>query len=135
LGEIIANEFVGFDARQWIVDIRSSDKAFETDSDCGVWFNSPRRGLEANISPGVWLVGNQVNPGTYRATVSAGCYWERTRGFGGTLSDVIANDFVSSAGQQLIQVRSGDDADASDVDASPEPCRSRGDGPSPGLAR
>jgi len=116
LGEIIANEFIGFNAGQWIVDILPSDKAFKTDSDCGTWFNSPRRGLQANISPGLWLVGSQVNPGVYRATVSSGCYWERTRGFTSKLGDIIANDFVSSAGQQLVEIRSGDVGFQSDAD-------------------
>ena len=84
LDEILANEFVGFNAGQWIVDILPSDKAFKTDSDCGTWFQSQRRGLQADITPGLWLVGSQVNPGVYRANVSSGCYWERTRAFAGT---------------------------------------------------
>ena len=84
------------------MDILSSDRAFKTDSGCGTWFQSSRRGLQADIAPGMWLVGSQINPGTYRANVASGCYWERMRHFQGTLSGIIANDFVSSAGQQLV---------------------------------
>ena len=87
---------------------RSSDKAFKTDSGCGTWFQTERRGLQANITPGMWVVRSQVNPGTYRATVSSGCYWERLRHFEGTLGGIIANDFVSSAGQQLVEIRASD---------------------------
>ncbi len=63
LGEIIANDFIGFNAAQWIVDIRSSDRAFKTDADCGTWYNTPRQGAQASIPPGVWLVGSQNHAG------------------------------------------------------------------------
>lgn len=34
-----------------------------------------------------------VRPGTYRTrTASAGCYWARLSGFGGTFSEIIANE-------------------------------------------
>jgi len=116
LAEVLANEFIGFNAGQWIVDILSGDKAFKTDSDCGTWFQSQRRGLQATITPGMWEVGSQINPGTYRATVSSGCYWERMRNFQGTLGGIIANDFVGSAGQQLVEIRASDAGFQSDDD-------------------
>ncbi len=107
-GEVLANEFVGFDAGQWIVDILGSDRAFKTDSDCGTWFQSQRRGLQADITPGMWLVGSQITPGTYRANAASSCYWERLRHFQGNLNGIIANDFANSAGQQLVQIRASD---------------------------
>ena len=136
LGEILANEFIGFNASQWIVDILSSDRAFKTDAECGTWFQTPRRGLEATISPGMWLVGSQVTPGTYRATAASGCYWERLRHFDGTLAGIIENEFVGAAGQQLVEVQSSDigfhsDADCgvwtrvSSLTSTPEALRSR----------
>lgn len=108
LGDIIANDFVGYNAAQIIVDIASGDLAFKTDADCGTWSGNPRRGLAANISPGAWLVGSQVSPGTYSANASSGCYWERLRGFSGELSSVIANDFVSGGGRVLVTIQGGD---------------------------
>lgn len=108
LGEILANDFVSYNAAQIIVDIASSDRAFSGDADCGTWFNTPRAGAQSSISPGMWLVGTQISAGTYRASVSSGCYWERLRNFSGTLSAVIANDFVSSGGSQLVTISSGD---------------------------
>ena len=116
LGEIIANEFIGFNAGQWIVDILSGDRAFETDSDCGTWNTSPRGGLQSEIRPGMWLVGSQIAPGRYRTQASSGCYWERMRHFQGTLSGVIDNEFVSSAGQQIVEIRSSDVGFQSDAD-------------------
>ncbi len=56
----------------------------------------------------MWVVGSQITPGTYRATAAYGCYWERMRHFQGTTGGIIANDFVSSAGQQLVQISPSD---------------------------
>jgi hypothetical protein len=114
--DIIANDFVGFNAGQIIVDILSKDLAFETDSDCGTWYNSPRRGLQANITMGTWLVGSQITPGTYRANVAYGCYWERLRDFTGEIGGIISNDFVSSAGTKMVEIRAGDVGFNSDDD-------------------
>lgn len=108
LGDIIANDFVGYNAAQIIVDIASADLAFKTDADCGTWSTNPRRGLAANITPGAWLVGSQVSPGTYSANAARGCYWERLRGFSGELSSIIANDFVSGGGRVLVTIQGGD---------------------------
>lgn len=106
---MLANEFIGFDARQWIVDIAASDAGFATDAECGTWFSTPRHGFQSSIPPGVWLVGAQVAPGTYQANAQASCYWERRRAFTGTVSgDVIANDFVSSGGQVIVTIASSD---------------------------
>ena len=107
-GEILANEFLGFNAGQWIVDILSSDRAFEMISDCGTWSTSPRGGLQADIRPGMWLVGSQIAPGRYRTNASSGCYWERMKHFQGTINGIIDNEFVSSGGQQLVEIRASD---------------------------
>jgi hypothetical protein len=116
LNDILANDFVSFNAMQIIVDISPSDRAFETDNGCGTWFNSPRHGQQATIQPGTWLVGNQIPPGTYRTNAGAGCYWERQRDFSGNLNGIIANDFVSGGGSQLVEVRNGDTGFHSDAD-------------------
>ncbi|MBK8051426.1 MAG: hypothetical protein IPK16_32635 [Anaerolineales bacterium] len=38
------------------------------------------------------IVGTDIAPGTYRSLGGNYCYWERLRGFGGTLGEIIAND-------------------------------------------
>lgn len=108
ISDVIANEFIGFNALQWIVDIAGSDRGFETDSECGRWDMTPRGGQQSSIQPGVWLVGSQITAGTYRANVNAGCYWERRRDFSGTIGGVLDNEFVSSPGQQIVDIRSTD---------------------------
>ena len=46
------------------------------------------------FSDGTYRVGPDIAAGTYQGvTTATGCYWERLRGFGGTLDDVIANYF------------------------------------------
>jgi hypothetical protein len=45
------------------------------------------------IRAGIFHVGSDVQPGTYRTrTASPNCYWSRLSGFGGTRAEVIAND-------------------------------------------
>lgn len=114
LADVIANMFIGFDARQWIVDILSSDRAFQGDADCGTWFNTPRHGVQSSISPGMWLVRDQITPGTYRANAGYGCYWERLRNFTGTTDAIIDNEFVSTPGTEFVSISpidTGFDAD------------------------
>jgi hypothetical protein len=116
LNDVIANEFVSFDAGQWIVDILSSDRGFETDSQCGVWFSTPRRGAQSTIAPGVWLVGAQIAPGTYRVNAGSGCYWARLRDFTGNISGIIDNEFVSNGGQQFVTISLSDAGFENDAD-------------------
>ncbi|MBT4052800.1 MAG: hypothetical protein HOE73_06895 [Bacteroidetes Order II. Incertae sedis bacterium] len=60
LEDIIANEFIGFDPGQWIVDILASDVGFSTTSACGRWRQERQIGLRSTISPGTWEVRSQV---------------------------------------------------------------------------
>jgi hypothetical protein len=107
LSEILGSDLIAFDAPQTIVDILPTDFGFDTDSDCGTWFNTPRTGPQTNIPPGEWLVGIQVTPGTYMANVSSGCYWERERDFT-ERNDIIANDFVDTPGQRFVTIAASD---------------------------
>ena len=50
-----------------------------------------------SFAAGQWLVGSQIQPGTYR-TSAAGCYWARQTGLGGTIDDIIANGSTSANG-------------------------------------
>ncbi|HVW33984.1 MAG TPA: hypothetical protein VHL53_15725 [Acidimicrobiia bacterium] len=58
---------------------------------------------------GIYLVGIDIAPGTYRTTTSpTGCYWARLSGTGGALSDIIANEFGD--GQQVVTIAPTDTA-------------------------
>ena len=120
LADIIANESIGYDAGQEIVDILPTDSGFSNDAECGTWFDTPRGGASpTSILPGNWLVGSQVVPGTYRAQAAPGCYWERLRDFSGQLSGIIANDFVSEAGQQIVTIDGSETGFDADSDCGP----------------
>ena len=58
----------------------------------------------ATFGDGTFHVGAGIQPGTYRTRVAAplGCYWERLSGFGGTIDEVIANDFT--AGTSVVTI-------------------------------
>jgi len=107
--EIISDNIVNFDAGQWIVDLLPADGGFVTDANCGFWFPTPRRGLSQTITPGMWIVGAQITPGTYRAENSGpGCYWQRLSSFTGSTDAIIANALVSSSGVQLVTIANTD---------------------------
>ena len=112
--DILANEFIGFDSGQEIVDISSSDYAFKPDSECGTWGQTPVSAPSSGIPPGRWLVGRQIPAGEYEVDASSGCYWERLSGFSG--NDIIANEFVSSSGRQIVRISSSDAGFFSDAD-------------------
>jgi hypothetical protein len=58
------------------------------------------------LRDGTFVVGTDVEPGTYRASSSGGCYWARLANFTGK-GDVIANAFVSS-GPAIVTVEASD---------------------------
>jgi hypothetical protein len=41
---------------------------------------------------GTFLVNKEINPGTYRAASSPGCYWERESNLNGDVDSIAAND-------------------------------------------
>jgi len=109
LSEAIANYFIADDVGQLIVDIKATDMAFETDSECGTWYDTPRHGIQVDITAGQWLIGEQIQPGTYGASVSSSCYWERQSGFSGEFGTTIDNNFTSTAGHQLVTILASDE--------------------------
>lgn len=106
--EILASAQIDFDAGQWVVDILATDVGFQTGANCGRWSRTAALGSQTSITKGKWLVGAQVSPGTYQAAAGPGCYWERLSKFTGDISAVIVNEFVSSAGTQLVTIAATD---------------------------
>jgi hypothetical protein len=105
LGEIISNSF---DDVPNIVTIAATDKGFESNR-CGTWANNfkPRTASPTSShGGGHFVVGTEVAPGTWQSSSTGSCYWERLRGFGGTLDEIIANDFAD--GPRVVSISSGD---------------------------
>jgi hypothetical protein len=44
----------------------------------------------SSFGDGIWLVGEEIQPGTYRSPAGGSCYWARLSGFGG-FDDIIIN--------------------------------------------
>lgn len=57
---------------------------------------------------GVWFVGTEVAPGTYRAASPEECYWERLSGTSGSFDDIITNGI--GAGDATVTIQPSDAA-------------------------
>ncbi len=67
--------------------VEVGDGAFTSDG-CGQWRRLTSPASQASFGDGVWLVGVDVVPGTYRTVGAVGnaCRWERLSGPGGTMT-------------------------------------------------
>ena len=93
LDEIIANEFTNAST---IVTVDSSDAGFES-AGCATWEavqDTYPTNAQDSFDDGTYVVGEHIQPGTYRTDGGDGCYWERLSGFSGELADVITNGFT-----------------------------------------
>ena len=112
-GDIIAND--SSSGGRQIVAINANDAGFSTNN-CGEWIPlSESFAPTTTLSNGMWVVGDEVDPGVYSAPGGSGCYWERLSGFSGEFGDIIAND-SSSGGRQIVAI------DASDAGFSTNNC-------------
>ena len=81
-----------------------------------------------SFESGTWIVNEDIASGRYFTDPAPGCYWERLRGLGGTVVDVLANRFIDfDAAQEIVDVDDGDRAFFSDPQ-----CRSWDMKPRPG---
>lgn len=106
LAEIIAN---GFGDQKIVVEISASDVGFSSE-DCGTWTNTFGPITSSKTAPfgtGTYIVGSDIAAGTWKAPGGSSCYWERLRGFGGELSDIITNDFAPTS--PVVTIASGDE--------------------------
>lgn len=81
-----------------VVTISASDKGFQSQN-CGSWTKdlSQITTNKTTFDDGIFIVGTDLTPGTYKNTGVQGCYYARLSGFGGTTDDIIANNNVDAA--------------------------------------
>lgn len=93
--DIIANDNTDAPA---VVTIAASDKGFQS-QDCGTWTQDVSQITKSKTSfeDGMYIIGTDITPGTYKNTGGDTCYYARLSGFGGTIDDIIANDNVSAS--------------------------------------
>ena len=97
---------------QFYVEVKESDYAFETRCELRFLpsFPEPPTEFPQRIMPGTYLVGIDIQPGTYRGQagteITDSCYWARLRDVSGELEAIIAND--NAIGQFYVQVQPSD---------------------------
>ncbi len=55
------------------------------------------------FGPGIYEVGNEIQPGTYTTPGGSYCYWARLRDFNGTPDSVITNNILDGRGRMTIK--------------------------------
>lgn len=92
-----------------VVEVKRTDEGFSSDG-CGPWSGDLSRvsTSKSRIGDGIWIMGTDAAPGTYRTNVPGGnCYWARLRDFSGGLNSIIAND-LPGRGSAIVELRSTD---------------------------
>jgi len=76
-----------------VVTIATSDAGFKS-LGCSTWTNdlSAITANRTTFGDGIFIVGTDILPGTYRSSGQNGCYWGRLANFTGGLGDTLAND-------------------------------------------
>ena len=88
-----------------VIEIQKSDGGFNSEG-CGTWTTDVSQVSDSRteVGDGIWIVGTDLAPGTYRATVPGGsCYWARLRSFDGGLNSILAND-LPPKGNAIIEI-------------------------------
>jgi hypothetical protein len=99
---------------QAVVEISPDDAAFQSQS-CGLWepYTPPPGPPTTTMSDGDWVVGEQVEPGTYQSDVAqaAECTWTRASGFGHTADQVVESHselYLGNAPPEVVELQAGD---------------------------
>jgi len=88
-----------------VVTIKATDLAFKS-SDCGEWSSdlsmvtSSKREIPGD---GIYIVGTDIMPGTWRSTGGEDCYWARLSGFTRNPEELVANDIVNAATTVIVR--------------------------------
>ena len=90
LGEIISNENTDAPA---VVTIAPTDKGFKS-SRCGTWTQDVSQITKSTTTfeDGIYIIGTDIEAGTYKNSDSSSCYYSRLSGFGGDLGNIISNE-------------------------------------------
>lgn len=95
LDEIISNENTSAPA---VVTISATDKGFKS-TRCGTWTQdlSAITFDQTIFDDGIFIVGTDIQPGTYKSSGTDRCYYSRLSGFSGTLDHIISNENTNTA--------------------------------------
>lgn len=96
LSEIIANDNTDFPA---IVTIAATDKGFKS-SNCGTWTQDVSQITKSKTTfpDGMYMVGTDIQAGTYKSSGQGSCYYSRLSNFSDAgIDGIISNDNTDSA--------------------------------------
>jgi len=109
LDAIVANDNVA--SGNAYVQVGGAARYFEANG-FTEWVKVPAKptGPKATSFPGegMYMVGVDIAPGTYRAKSDGSGYWARLSNASGELGGIIANDNVLSSTTTIVEIRSGD---------------------------
>jgi hypothetical protein len=90
-----------------VVTITAADKGFQSRG-CATWTSdlSAITNSPTSFGDGDFIVGTDIQPGSYRSNGPGGCYYARLSGFSHELPDIIAND--NAQGPAVVTVAPGD---------------------------
>jgi hypothetical protein len=97
---------------QFYVEVQDDDYALETQCELILFSSLPEPSGEfpKQILPGTYIVGRDIQTGTYRGEAGAdileSCYWARLNNLSGDFNALIAND--NSNGQFYVQILESD---------------------------
>jgi hypothetical protein len=102
--DIIANNNTSGPA---VITIAASDKGFLSQN-CGTWTQNLSQITKSKTSfeDGAYIVGTDIEPGTYKNTGDENCYWQRLRDFSGTFDGIIANG--NPTGAAIVAIKASD---------------------------
>lgn len=102
--DIIANENTNGPA---VVTIAATDAGFQSQN-CATWTADLSQVTKSQTSfgEGTFIVGTDIQPGTYKSTGGQGCYYARLKGFGGSVDDIAANNNTDAPA--IVTVDAGD---------------------------
>ena len=106
--DVLSNDFQSY-AGPAVIDVLATDAGFEFRRACRTL--QPYRASSSPASsfgPGTYVVGSDIEPGTYRTQAQPGCFWSRTTGFTNSVNQTIANDFVVAGGQVIVTIEATD---------------------------
>jgi hypothetical protein len=80
-----------------IVTIEPTDAGFNSQG-CGTWTKDLSAITESKTSfgAGAYIIGTDIEPGTYRNSGGPNCYYERLSGFNGGMNSIITNGNTSN---------------------------------------
>lgn len=89
------------------VDV-SKDRPSDSGSSSSDGSLSTSAGPVDSFGDGTHIVGEDIEPGTYRNSGNSSCYWARLSGFSGTTDSILAND--NTRDQAIVTIESSDRA-------------------------